>query len=164
LLASRLAGFVLLAGVVTGVGGCGGGGGSPADAAVPPVFPDDYAGSYQEVRNCRYSLEHDSLHIRILASPDALAPYRDRVAPFPTGAVVLKEQYGENDDLCAGPIVSFTVMQKLDVGSAPTTLDWTWQKVTPDFHTYAEDIKRCTQCHTDCGKPPEGYDGTCAVP
>src|ERR1051326_4190739 len=88
--------------------GCGGGGGSKT----PPVFPEDYSTSYQEVRNCRGpSSDHDLLYIRVLASPDALEPYNGRTLPFPTGAVVLKEQYAEDDTTCAGPIVSYTVMQ-----------------------------------------------------
>jgi hypothetical protein len=119
------------------------------------------------VRNCRYSLDHDLMHIRVLAAPDALTPYNGRTTPFPTGAIVLKEQYGDSDDTCTGPILNFTVMQKLEVGSAPTALDWSWQKVTADHRTVAEKDSpsaRCIQCHTGCGKPPDGYDGTCTVP
>ncbi|MGE5307422.1 MAG: cytochrome P460 family protein, partial [Hyphomicrobiales bacterium] len=130
----------------------------------PPVFPADYAATYQQVRNCRLSLEHDLMYIRVLASPDALAAYNGRTAPFPTGAIALKEQYGEDDTTCAGPIVNFTVMQKLAVGSSPATLDWTWQKVGADRRLVDTDITRCTRCHTDCGKPPDGYDGTCTMP
>jgi hypothetical protein len=146
---------------------CGSGGGSGSDSNIdaPPVFPADYAATYQQVRNCRFSLEHDLLYIRVLASPDALTPYNGRTAPFPTGAIALKEQYGENDTTCAGPIVSFTVMQKLDTGSSPATLDWRWQKVTADHRTVVEmDSQRCISCHRDCGKPPDGYSGTCTVP
>ena len=130
----------------------------------PVVFPADYAATYQQVRTCRFSLDHDLIYIRVLASPDALAPYTGRAAPFPAGAIVLKEQYGDSDTTCAGPIVNFTVMQKLDVGSSPAMLDWDWQKVTADHHPVDTEIMRCTQCHMGCGKPPEGYDGTCTVP
>jgi len=131
----------------------------------PPLFPADYTATYQEVRNCRFSLDHDLLHIRVLAAPDALTPYVDRAAPFPTGAIVLKEQYGQDDTTCAGPLVNFTVMEKLDVASSPATLDWSWQKVGADRHTLKVDIKSCTSCHSDCGKPANnGYDGTCTVP
>ena len=136
----------------------------PDDDGVEPVFPEDYAATYQEVRGCRFSLEHDLIVVRVLASPDALAPYTGRTQPFPTGAILLKEQYAESDTTCAGPIVDFTVMEKLDVGSSPATLDWTWQKVRPDHQTVNTDIKACTQCHTSCGKAPYGYDGTCTMP
>ena len=139
---------------------CGddGGGGEP------PVFPADYAATYQQVRGCRFSLEHDLIRIRVVASPDALAAYNGRTAPFPTGAIVLKEEYAESDTACAGPIVQFTVMQKLEPGSSPETLDWTWQEVNGDHRTVDTQIQRCIGCHTNCGKPPEGYDGTCTVP
>ena len=135
----------------------------PDDGAAP-VFPDDYAATYQEVRGCRFSLDHDLIRIRVLASPDALTPYTGRIQPFPTGAILLKEQYADSDTRCEGPIVDFTVMAKLDVGSSPATLDWTWQKVGPDHQTVDTDIKACTQCHDSCGKAPEGYDGTCTMP
>jgi hypothetical protein len=104
------------------------------------------------------------VRIRVVASPDAVTPNRGRTAAFPTGAIVLKEQYHDSDTTCAGPIVDFTVMQKLDVGSSPETLDWHWQKVDTNLRTIETDIMRCTRCHTSCGVAPEGYDGTCAVP
>jgi hypothetical protein len=152
------AGVVLLA--ARALIACGDDGGD----GEPPVFPADYAATYQEVRNCRFSLEHDLTRMRILASPEALTPYRMRNAPFPTGAIVLKEQYDSADLDCTGRLLHFTVMQKLEPGSSPDTLDWTWQKVSADHKIMTTDIKRCTNCHTNCGKPPEGYEGTCAVP
>ena len=130
----------------------------------PGVFPADYAQTYQQVRGCRFSIEHNLVHIRVLASPDALVPYMGRTRPFPTGSIVLKEQYGEDDTTCAGPIETFTVMQKLDVGSAPETLDWTWQEVNRAIEVLPTSVKRCVDCHTDCGTAPEGYDGTCTLP
>lgn len=151
-LAAVLGGVALLA--------CSDGGGKE-DVA---LFPADYALTYQEVRNCRMSLEHGFVPIRVLASPEALAPYRDRAAPFPAGAIVLKEEYLGGDSACADGPVRFTVMQKLPAGSAPDTIDWTWQEVSADRATATKDVLRCIGCHTDCGKPPDGYDGTCTVP
>jgi len=130
----------------------------------PPVFPTTYASSYTEVRGCRHSLEHDLVNIRVLAAPDALTPYTDRATPFPAGAVVLKEQYADDDTACAGPIDTFTVMQKLAAGSSPSTLDWEWQKVDNKRNVVDIDRTRCVRCHTTCGVPPDGYDGTCTVP
>jgi len=142
------------------VNACGDDGGN----SDPALFPANYAATYQEVRNCRYSLEHDSIRVRVLASPEALTPYTGRVEPFPAGAIVLKEQYDYGDMTCAGPIINFTVMKKLAVGSSAASLDWDWQEVDADLHSTNTDIKRCTQCHADCGKPPDGYDATCTVP
>jgi hypothetical protein len=146
------------------LGGCGGGGGGQEDApGPPPVFPADYLSTYQEVRNCRGSIEHGAVRIRVLASPDAVTPYVDRAAPFPVGAILLKEERDDSDLDCTGPIVNFTVMQQLAAGTDPVNLDWTWQEVDPQLHVRATDIKRCSQCHASC-VPPDGYEHTCTVP
>src|SRR5690242_14900621 len=103
--------------------GCG-----TSDGGKPALFPADYAATYQEVRNCRMSIEHGFVRIRVLASPDALAAYTGRTAPFPTGSIVLKEERPDTDTTCSGPVMNYTVMQKLDVGADPTMLDWTWEE------------------------------------
>jgi hypothetical protein len=128
------------------------------------VFPADYAATFQEVRDCRFSLEHDLVQVRVLASPDAFVAYTDRVAPFPIGAIVLKEEYDGSDEACAGPVERFTVMQKLEVGASPSTLDWKWEEAGANRRTIEIDVMACTRCHMDCRQPPEGYDSTCAMP
>jgi Cytochrome P460 len=162
---------MLAASMAGGLPACGGGSGDGGgvDAAVDapgaaPLFPADYAATYQQVRACRNSLDHDLHRIRVVASPDALASYNGRTMPFPAGAIVLKEEYEGSDTTCAGPIVSFTVMKKLAAGSAAATLDWQWQEVSGDRRTVNEDNRSCVGCHKFCGVPPEGYDGTCTVP
>ena len=148
---------LLAAGLLAGLlAACG-------DEAEPALFPEDYAATYQEVRDCRFSLEHDLTRMRVLAAPDAMAMYQARTAPFPAGAVVIKPQYNSTDMTCS-EILYFTVMQKLEPGSSPDTLDWAWQKVGPDMKPMETDVQRCIACHTGCGKPPEGHDGTCAAP
>lgn len=136
------------------LGGCG-------DGQPAAFFPHDYATTYQMVRSCRHSLDHDVMNIRVLASPEAVTPYLGRSEPFPVGAIVLKEQYDENDTACAGPIINFTVMRKLD---SATNLGWEWQKVDAKLEGVDTDLGRCINCHTMCGQPPDGYDGTCTVP
>lgn len=147
-----LAAAIALAGAA-----CGG------DDAPPAIFPEDYAATYTEVRDCRFSLDHDLTRMRVLVSPDAVAVYEQRSAPFPAGAIVVKEQYDSRDTSCAGPIIEFTVMRKLPAGSSPATLDWEWQKVEPDLREAEFEVERCTRCHTGCGQAPEGHDGTCAM-
>ena len=127
----------------------------------PPVFSVDYAASFVEVRNCRSSADHDLNKIRILADPDALPIYTTRDAPFPVAAVVLKEEYDFADDACSGSIKQWTVMRKRDDA---TNGGWTWQRVDADRAVVSEDATRCINCHAQCGRPPEGHDGTCAVP
>lgn len=138
---------------------CGG------DEAMPdPDFPADYARTYTEVRDCRASTEHDFANIRVLADPLAEAPYRDRTTPFPEGAILLKEEHDMADEACTGDVLSWAVVTRLAPGSSPETLDWRWQKVGAGRRVLSEDEPRCVSCHTDCGVPPDGYGGTCAVP
>jgi hypothetical protein len=141
-------------------------GGCPADDVPEPEpdFPADYVDSYVEVRNCRGSADHDLNNIRILASPSALEPYQNRMEPFPVDAVVLKEEYEFDDPMCEGPIKQWTVMRKLAEGSAPDTLDWAWQTVDLQRNVVDEDDDGCFNCHSGCGNPPDGYEGTCAIP
>jgi hypothetical protein len=139
---------------------CGGddGGGEP------PVFPETYAATYTEVRNCRFSLDHDLRRIRVVASPEALTAYMGRTDPFPVGAVVLKVEYDDDDTACAMAPIGFTAMQKLAAGTDTAMLDWKWQELDGDRKALTDrPIARCAQCHKDCGKPPEGYDGTCTT-
>ncbi len=127
---------------------CGG------DDGPPPVFPAQYA--YSEVRACRSSSDHDLNKIRVLVDDAAKPAYTTRAVPFPEGAIVLKEEYDFADTSCTGEIVQWTVMQKHGSG-------WTFQKVDPDRHVVTENEARCINCHAQCGQPPDGYDGTCAM-
>lgn len=127
-------------------------------------YPADYASTFTEVRDCRASADHDLHHIRVLASPSAVAPYQMRAAPFPEDAVVLKEEFDFADDTCSGPAIRRTVMTKLPTGSSPETLDWSWVDVGAGKRIVSEDDSRCIGCHTDCGVAPDGHDGTCAIP
>ena len=148
----------LLCGLVIASGACGG------DDGPAPRFAADYPARFVEVRGCRASADHDLRRIRVLADPAALAPYRTRATPFPAGAVVLKEEYDFADGECAGPVVSWTVMERLPTGTAPDRLDWAWQRVDPDRDVVSEDEPRCVGCHAACGVAPDGHDGTCAMP
>lgn len=122
---------------------------------IEPVFPADYASTYTEVRTCRRSPDHDLAYIRVLSSPSAVDVYTTRTGDFPEGAVVLKEEYADPD--CTD-LVGLAAMER--IGD-----DWRWQDVAPD-RTVMDDgaIARCASCHAACGVPPEGYQGTCAVP
>ncbi|HTL37137.1 MAG TPA: hypothetical protein VL326_28575 [Kofleriaceae bacterium] len=142
---------------LTSCGGDDGGG-------EPPVFPASYATTYQEVRNCRFSIDHNLRRIRVLASPDALAPYTDRMTAFPVGAVLLKVEHAEDDTSCSGPPIGFTAMLRLEAGADPALLDWKWQELDGDQHALQPMPARCASCHKTCGVPPEGYSGTCTQP
>ena len=134
------------------------------DSGVEPDFPADYADDYVEVRNCRGSGDHDLNNIRILAGPSAITPYNGRSEPFPPGAIVLKEEFDFGDLACEGPIKQWTVMRRLEDGSAPDTLDWSWQRVDAERKVVDVDAARCINCHSGCGIEPDGYEWTCAMP
>jgi hypothetical protein len=116
------------------------------------------------VRDCRLSIEHDISMIRVLASPSALTTYQSRTGEFAEGALLLKEEYGSATPDCSGPILGWTVMQKLAAGSSPATLDFHWQEVNAQREIVSDDQARCISCHTGCGSSKEGYLNTCATP
>lgn len=141
------------------------GGDDGDDVGDAPFFPADYASSYTEVRDCRGSGDHDLNMVRMLADPVAVGPYQGRDAPFPVGAVVIKEEYEFGDMVCSGPIKQWTVMKRLAEGSSPETLDWAWQRVDSERNVVGVDTPRCIGCHTGCGtEEMGGYEGTCAHP
>jgi len=129
-----------------------------------PFFAAEYLATYTEVRNCRQSGDHDLNMVRMLADPASLGPYQDRLEPFPEGAVVLKEEFEFGDLDCTGPIKQWTAMRRLASGSNPSMLDWSWQRVDSARAVVELDAPRCAGCHRGCGVPPDGYEGTCAVP
>ncbi len=143
---------------------CGDGTSGGGEAGPEPLFPEDYATSYVEVRDCRQSGDHDLNLVRMLADAAALGPYQGRNEPFPEGAVVLKEEYEFDDIDCEGPIKQWTVMQRLAGGSGDETLGWAWQRVDSERNVATENDGRCVSCHTGCGVPPDGYEGTCSIP
>ncbi len=134
------------------------------DEPVAPLFPESYASTYVEVRDCRRSADHDLGQIRVLADPAAAGPYVARDVAFPVGATVLKVEYDFGDLDCAGPIRNWTVMQRVAEGGDPLHLGWAWQRVEPDRTVTSEHDSRCLGCHARCGVAPDGYLGTCAVP
>jgi hypothetical protein len=152
-------GACLVLGTSIALGGC------PDPVVEPaPLFAADYADTFVEVRDCRQSGDHDLHVVRVLADPVALDAYSVRDRPFPVGAMVLKEEYEFGDIDCTGPVVEWTVMEKLEVGSDPDNLDWFWQTVDADRTVLDENMPRCAGCHMACGVPPDGHDGTCTLP
>ncbi len=142
-------------------------GNDEGDATPPalsePLFPEDFRATFQEVRNCRPSSEHDLSRVVVYADPQALAPYTTREGEFEPGATLVKEEYDGTDSSCEGPVTQWTVMQRLAAGSSPDTLDWRWQRVSLERSVVSQDERRCTGCHTAC-REPEGFANTCALP
>ncbi|MBX3271545.1 MAG: cytochrome P460 family protein [Sandaracinaceae bacterium] len=135
--------------------------GEPPGPAIDPLFPVDYASTWTEVRDCRLSVEHTLVHVRVWANPVALGAYERRDAPFPDGSILLKEEF--TDSGCTERS-GWTVMAR-EAGFAPTLGDWHWQDVLPDRRVVSDGtVSTCFQCHEDCGVAPDGHDWTCAVP
>ncbi|HUH03211.1 MAG TPA: cytochrome P460 family protein [Kofleriaceae bacterium] len=133
------------------------------DDGSEPLFPEDYATIFTEVRDCRPSSDHDLNNIRVLANAAAAGPYVDRDAPIPEGALLLKEEFDFGDIDCTGEIKQWTVMQRRAPGSSSNTLDWGWQRVDWNRNVVTEDEPRCIGCHQGC-VAPSGYEFTCTVP
>jgi hypothetical protein len=129
---------------------------------VEPLFPASYRDEYTMVRDCRTSIEHDLVSVRVWANPAATGPYQTRTGELPDGALLVKEEYSDRE--CTD-LIGFTVMRR-EAGYAPAEGDWHWQSVAFDRNVVEDGvIFECFACHLeDCGLPPEGFDGTCAIP
>jgi hypothetical protein len=135
----------------------------PPPVAAEPLFPADFSETFQEVRNCRPSSEHDLARVRVFADATAQATYATREGEFAVGATLVKTEYDGTDSECSGAVVQWTVMQRLAAGSSPDTLDWQWQRVSNTREVLGQDEPRCTNCHSGCDAPG-GYFNTCALP
>ena len=134
----------------------------PPDAGPQPVFAADFERTYSEQRNCRQSHEHELHYIRVMVSPDALAPYQalSPDMPYPEGATLVKLEY--DDEECRD-VVLYTAYRKLAFNANPPGNDWLWQRIGPEREVIEQGAPwRCINCHTYHCAPPYGYDLTCA--
>ncbi len=141
-------------------------------ASIEPLWPADYAASYTQVRPCRRSIDHDLGYVTIHANPSSNEAYAKRDAPFPVGSTILKVEY--DDEECT-TLRGFTVMLREPAGYDPGFGDWHWQKADAARTVFLDGkrsmppanpptaIDRCARCHDDCGKAPDGFDGTCSA-
>jgi hypothetical protein len=127
-----------------------------------PVFPPDAAQTWTEMRDCRFSHEHELRRIRVFANELAEGPYAalSEEVPYPVGAVLVKAEY--DDENCA-ELIGWTAMRKEPAGTWPEGNDWTWQDLDVAMNVEDEgSLPQCIGCHTDHCAPPFGYDLTCA--
>lgn len=150
--AGRLGGAVVAALLATGC--------PEPPEPVDPIFPEDYRGFYTMVRDCRRSIEHDLVFVQVWADPTSVDAYVTREGSFPDGSLIVKEEF--RDEACSD-MVGWAVMRR-EVGYAPEAGDWHWQEVADDRTVVLDGhLVDCFLCHEDCGRPPEGFDWTCAV-
>jgi len=116
-------------------------------APVPtPIFPADYRDDYIEVRDCRFSIEHGGVSIRVLANEIGADAYLANANPLPVGSVIVKEEYTGTDCEDAVPD-RWRVMRKEAPGFDPVDGDWAWQWVDPDRSVRFNDKATCIGCH-----------------
>jgi hypothetical protein len=138
--------------------GCGSG----TETDDEPLFADDFAATYREVRSCRRSGDHDLNHVRIVVNATGHDTFVDRGGPFPVGTSVVKVEYADPDCM---DLIGFTAMRRDAPGSHPESGDWTWQRLDADRKVVQSgNIPECVSCHASCGVPPDGHDWTCAAP
>ena len=116
---------------------------------VEPIFPADYRDSYVEVRDCRLSIEHGGVSIRVLADPASAEAYLREQNPLPEGAIVIKEEF-EGPTCVDRDLVRWRVMRKEAPGFDDEHGDWHWQWVdAPGRGVRFDDKTTCIGCHLD---------------
>jgi hypothetical protein len=124
----------------------------PPEDPPDPFFPADYAESYELVRDCRLSIDHDLTYIVVHANEVAAQIYQDEEWPLPDGSLLVKAGY--DDDLCTSSIAYWAMMKVAGV--------WRWQQLEADRRVVSSgEVGRCVSCHSDCG---DGRDSTCTDP
>jgi hypothetical protein len=116
-----------------------------------PIFPADYAQSYVEVRDCRYSLEHGGIYIRVLADPASAEAYQADAPQLPVGSVVIKEEYS-GEGCASNELVRWRAMRKEAPGFDAVDGDWHWQWLTTRREVVEDTKASCIGCHRqpDC--------------
>lgn len=130
------------------VASCGDGGdGGTTPEPEDPLFPENFASSYTEVRDFRSGVPHPSF-LRVYANSVGAADYTAGNYPLPEGSILVKEIYG---DPAGSSIFGWVVMQKREPGFATSTGDWYWQEVDNDRTVLDSGvIQSCTGCHSAC--------------
>lgn len=124
-----------------------------------PFFPADYASSYVLVRDCRFSLEHDSHEIVVHADPVSAPAYTNGTYPFAAGTVLVKTLY---DDPACSQLAGYVAMRKGPPGTAPASGDWEWQRLDAGRRVLETgQIASCISCHSGC---TQGRDFACTDP
>jgi hypothetical protein len=114
-------------------------------------FPLDAPSKWQEVRGCRFSIEHPT-HIRVFADAVMAAPYKNAKYPLPAGGVVVKGEY--EDEKCS-KLARFTAMRKRDDGG------WDYQQATAEGKVEVKSSGCASAgCHGACA----ATDSVCTKP
>lgn len=126
--------------VSNGLGGC-------PPPGIAPIFPANYRDTYFEVRDCRFSIEHGGVSIRVLANDIGRQSYLDETNPLPVGSIIIKEEYAGADCENEEDLLRWRVTRKEAPGFDPEDGDWHWQWVEPDRSVTFDDKAACISCH-----------------
>src|SRR5688572_6534705 len=74
----------------------------PPPVQAEPLFPADFSETFQVVRSCRPSSEHDLARVQVYADPSSQSTYLTREGEFAVGATLVKIEYDGTDSECAG--------------------------------------------------------------
>jgi hypothetical protein len=116
---------------------------------IEPIFPANYRETYSIVRDCRLSIEHGGVMIRVWADPTSAQAYLDEANPLPVGAVVVKEEFEGVDCDTDSELLRWRPMRKEDPGFDPEHGDWAWQWVNADRSVLFNDKTTCIGCHLE---------------
>jgi hypothetical protein len=115
---------------------------------IEPIFPANYRDGFIEVRDCRNSVEHGSVSIRVLVNPESAAAYQRNENPLPVGTIVVKEEFDGPDCSNDAELVRWRPMRKEAPGFDPDDGDWAWQWVdAPARSVRFNDKATCIGCH-----------------
>lgn len=112
-----------------------------------PIFPANYRDTYTEVRDCRFSIEHGGVSIRVVANDIGAQPYLNEENPLPVGSIVIKEEYAGTTCDDEEDLIRWRVMGKESPGFDPEDGDWHWQWVETDRTVTFDDKSTCIGCH-----------------
>lgn len=135
----------LLAGIAAALGGC----------PLQPILPPDYRDTFLELANCRLSIEHGGVSVRVMGNILAAQPYLEQADSLPVGSVVVKEEFAGPNCVDAN-FRGWTVMRKEPPGFDPADADWHWQRLGSDRSVQCDDKNgcgfSCIGCHVrpDC--------------
>jgi len=124
------------------------------------VLPSDYRNAFVQVRGCRASIDHDLAYVIVRTRPEMASVYDSGPYPFPSGTLVVKEQY--RDSSCQD-LSGYTAMRKEGSGYFPAGADWQWYTLdTLERVVQNGKVERCAGCHRQqCG---DKRDRMCTEP
>jgi hypothetical protein len=114
-----------------------------------PIFPADYRTTFSEVRNCRDSIEHGGVAVRVYVNAIGAEAYLAEENPLPVGTIVVKEEFDGVDCSNDDELAIWSVMAKQEEGFDPEAADWRYQEAaSPSRNVTINSKTTCIECHS----------------